>query len=373
MKQTALAVAISLLACLVRGETVESIKLFDGKVSSISGDTIVWLESTDTYNRILAKNLATEQEQVVIWSDQFLLVAPSIGGDLVAWEDWRLGYGCIYAKNLATGQEYQVATNDWWQYNAVVSANNVVAWLAPAKVLAKNLTTGQEYTVASVNPSCYWPWLLNPKISGDIVVFEEWTGEWTGVDGEQAVNLKGMNLATGKSFVVVQDKRNNSGFAVDGQTVVWRCPRGLVAKNLATGQEQVVYREGSCAGPAISGDTIVWLVNSGVIGKNIKAGRSFVFSSSHWVNYVLISGDRVVFDDRGGMYLAVIPPLPTLKIERSGDSVVLSWDSSNCILETKQSLSAPWQAVCSPSVSNCIYRAALSLTNAPVGFFRLQR
>jgi hypothetical protein len=369
MKVTLVVIGISLLACLVRGETVESSRLLTAAAATISGDTVVWLELSDTTNSISAKNLATEQEQVVC-SSELRLGGFAIGGDIVAWEDARLDKICIYAKNLATGQEYQVATNDWYQNCPAVSTNSIVVWSSPGGIFAKNPVTGRKYTVATVNPAYYWPWLLNPRISGYIVVYEEWTGE----NGGDTVNLLGMNLDTGKKFTVVKNGQKNHSAAIDGTTVVWVCPRGLLAKDLVTNQELTVCSEGFIGQPAISGDVVVWVTANGVVGKNIKTGRGFVFAPE--VLYAFspaISGDKVIYHNEGGVYLAVIPPLPTLKIERSGDSIVLSWTSSNYMLETRQSLSAPWQAVCSPSVSNCVYRAALSPTNAPIGFFRLQR
>ena len=93
---------------------------------STSGAWIVWQaqDKGAANSRILARNLDTAEERVIVDNGQFNY-RPSVDGDLIAYEGMASGNLGVFVYRISTGETFQITTNSADHYLNDVFGNNV--------------------------------------------------------------------------------------------------------------------------------------------------------------------------------------------------------------------------------------------------------
>jgi beta propeller repeat protein len=94
----------------------------------VSGDRIVWWESSGSNQVIRGRNVVTNELFTVFDGGTIYGYGPTIEGDIVTWLDDRAvsGSSDIWAKNLRTGVEFPVCVAPYFQGDTAMSGNLVV-------------------------------------------------------------------------------------------------------------------------------------------------------------------------------------------------------------------------------------------------------
>ncbi len=195
---------------------------------AIEGNTIVWMQDPDSMNfKIIAYDLATNNQLAEIpvnpgyapdyyYSDPKNNVFPKISGTSLVWQDYANSNWDIFYYNLT------------W-----------VTGTPPEQII----TGGEDQK--------------NPAISGDYIVYENWSGL------SSTMYLYNRSNSTS---VRISLSDNEANPAIEGTNIVWQnlSPTGtkrIILYNITTGETLQIPPAGTSsdqANPKISGNYIVW-------------------------------------------------------------------------------------------------------------------
>lgn len=138
-----------------------------------------WQDGTFPAHDIMAYDLQTGQE-IAVTNRAGMQAEPAVSGNIVVWMDSRdpSGEYHIYGKDLGTGIEFPVSTGPGWKAEPAVDGNYVV-WVdsrpdAPG-LYGYDLSTKQEFPIRLCPGPAYLSNICFPKISGNLVVWNECT------------------------------------------------------------------------------------------------------------------------------------------------------------------------------------------------------
>jgi beta propeller repeat protein len=235
----------------------------------VSDAKIVFTDTRDGDPDVYAYDMATGTESVVCNApgQQARL---NLSGNVVVWEDDRSGNADIYAFDLVTGQETPVATGALPEIWPKV-AGKKVAYSAPngsldEDIYIHDLTTGQTSLAVSA-----------PTIQRPLEYSNNWLLYLTGVTFDPEDELKPLkgtatfvarNLATGEETVLydlAEPNDRNLFPTLSGNNVVWRNDAtniDVFTQNLKTGEQaQLTTHPSAQYAPSIWGNRVVWSDN----------------------------------------------------------------------------------------------------------------
>ena len=253
---------------------------------AVSGSRVVWADDTYGYYDIFCYDAATGVTRRLTFggSDH---VQPAISGDTVVWADYRAGDADIWGMDLATGVEQPIVVAADDQIHPSISGTRL-AWedyrngYNPA-VRVRDLATGSEIVLASG----YNMPAKRPRISGDVVVWEDYAAQAL---GRTDPDVKAYDFTTG--YITVADSARSEMLpATDGRYIVWAESNGrdldVRALDTRTGRTRTI---GSGAAeqtfPQVADGVAYWLDNS--------AGKR-----TSLVTYTFASGRLARFGDYG--------------------------------------------------------------------------
>lgn len=163
--------------------------------------------------QLYAKNLVTNQEQLIDASGQDQL-DPAIHGQKVVWQDMRdVGPGEVYMKDLASGHIQRITTQTAGQYHPVIEDQWIV-WAdnrnQQLDLYAFNLLRGVELQLTDTPED-----ETRPKINGQWVVYEEDSS------GEQKINLRLLYLANTETVQLTNAASNKEKPVLISGNVLW--------------------------------------------------------------------------------------------------------------------------------------------------------
>jgi TolB protein len=288
----AVAVVITMLAIVAAGVAVAGTQpvTLPGTHPAdpaVSGSRVVWADNTYGYYDIFCYDAATGVTRRLTFggSDH---VQPAISGNTVVWADYRAGDADIWGMDLTTGVEQPIVVAVDDQIHPSISGTRL-AWedyrngYNPA-VRVRDLATGAEIVLASG----YNMPAKRPKVSGDIVVWEDYTAQAL---GRTDPDVKAYDFSTGSYISVANSARSEMLPATDGRYIVWAESNGhdldVRALDTHTGRTRTIG-----AGPAeqtfpqVAAGVAYWLDNSA--GKRLSP-----------VTYNFSSGRLARFGDYG--------------------------------------------------------------------------
>lgn len=261
---------------------------------AVSGTRVVWADKRYGYFDVFCYDSATGVTRRLTFGGGDH-VSPAISGDTVVWADYRNGDADIWACDLATGVQRPlvVAVDD--QIHPSISGKRL-AWedyrngYNPA-VRVLDVSTGVETVMASG----YNQPAKRPRVSGDIVVWEDYAAQAL---GRTDPDVKACDLATGARIDVATTNRPEMLPSTDGRYVVWADSNGtdldVRAYDTATGRSMLI---GGGAGeqtyPTVAGGVAYWLDNG--------AGKRL-----HVDTYDFASGRLARFNDYGTSDVAAV-------------------------------------------------------------------
>lgn len=240
---------------------------------------------TLTAPRLITTNSATQLD-------------PAISGDIVVYTDLRNGNEDVYYYDLSDGTETRVTFNSANQRLNDASGSRIVVTDLGAPgphIMLYDVATG------TASPLTSGPTDQNPRIDGDIVVFER------GVSG--SLNVFAYDLSSGIEIPVATTTANELNPVVSGRRVVYERrsvasdPGEIVVFDLDTSTETIL---GDSAlddrRPDIDGDLVVWdfLTAAGdmdIAIHHLSTGITEVLAMAGNQRAAHVSGRVVVFDD----------------------------------------------------------------------------
>lgn len=224
---------------------------------------------------------------------------PAIDGDIVVYTDFRNGNEDIYYHDLSTGTETQLSSSVLNQRLNDVGGNRIVYTdlVAPGpKIMLYDIATGVSSTVTTS------PYHQNPRIDGDIVVFER------GFTG--ATDVVARDLVSGTEYLVAATAGPEFSPVVDRRRVVYERraspndPSEIVLFDLDSQTEVVLgAAQYDARRPDIDGDLVVWDVTDAgnnetdIAVHDLETGTTEVIALPGNQRAAHVSGRYVIFDD----------------------------------------------------------------------------
>jgi beta propeller repeat protein len=138
----------------------------------VSGDWVVWNNSSSQNGDIYAYNMATT-ELVTVTQDPIPQWYPKIDGNLLTWTDGPSGGRDIYGFDLETRQEFPLVTGSNSQYGQAIDGN-LLTWLEYVggftyRIYSRDLDTGETSFIYESIP---WTEPYGPTfLSGNVVIW----------------------------------------------------------------------------------------------------------------------------------------------------------------------------------------------------------
>lgn len=232
----------------------------------VSGNLVAWTEGRDGYFGVWAREL-DGGDAFRITDGSADAMGPRVDNGIVFFSDASNGSADfnLYGYDTRTGTEFPVCTAPgrqtyhdlsgdyyvWQDYRN--SPTNVPPEYMNADIYAMDRRTGQEFPLGTAEWS-----QITPKISGDIVVWQDARAWWM-----NDYNIYGYNLSTGEEFQITHDLAPQFSPAISGNYVVWMDYRNdnsdIYGIDLSTGEEFPICLNSSGQGlPAIDGNYVVW-------------------------------------------------------------------------------------------------------------------
>ena len=200
--------------------------------------------------------------------------------------------------------KFPICTAAGEQVNPRISGN-IVVWTDKRgtidDVYGYNLSTGEEFSIATGAGH-----QRGAVIENNIVV-------WTKATGVTDSNIYGKDLSTGITFDVCTAEGDQYDIAIGGGLVVWRDFRNgegtanLYGKYLSGGDDFLIS-DGRTSDYATDGDLVIWADNtdgvSNIYGKYLSTGQNIVISDDEpgTQDQPALSGNIVVWHDINDIY-----------------------------------------------------------------------
>jgi beta propeller repeat protein len=245
-----------------------------------------------------AQPVITLSPPIQLTTNQATQLDPAVSGDIVVYTDMRNGNEDIYYYDLSTGIETQITTS---------SANQRLHDVSGSRIVYSDLSTpGYHiglYDVSSGSNSSLTagPSDLNPRIDGDIVVFER--------GPSNSMDVIAYDLGSWSETPVAITAAHELNPVVSGRRVAYErhvtatAPGEIVVFDLDTHAEIVL---GDSAlddrRPDIDGDLVVWDVMTAagdldIILHDLSTGITRVLAMAGNQRWAHVSGRVVVFDE----------------------------------------------------------------------------
>ena len=223
---------------------------------------------------------------------------PAISGEIVVYTDLRHGNEEVYYYDLSSGMETRITTSSANQRLNDVSGSRIVYTDLSAPAAHINLydvTTGETVPITANHAD------QNPRIDGDIVVFER------GPAG--SADVYAYDLSSGIEFPVANTTANEVAPVVSGRRVVYErratstAPGEIVVFNLDTTETAVLGDPAlDDRRPDIDGNLIVWDLNTtagdlDIAIHDLSTEITQVLALVGWQRGAHVSGRVVAFDD----------------------------------------------------------------------------
>jgi beta propeller repeat protein len=245
-----------------------------------------------------AQPVITISPPIQLTTNQATQLDPAVSGDIVVYTDLRNGNEDIYYYDLSTGIETQITTS---------SANQRLHDVSGSRIVYSDLSTpGYHiglYDVSSGSNSSLTagPNDLNPRIDGDIVVFER--------GPSNSMDVIAYDLGSWSETPVAITAAHELNPVVSGRRVVYErrapatVPGEIVVFDLDTETETVLGNPAlDNRRPDIDGDLVVWDVMTAagdldIILHDLSTGITRVLAMAGNQRWAHVSGRVVVFDD----------------------------------------------------------------------------
>lgn len=269
---------------------------------------LVLLMSLAGWTAASAQPVITFSDPVQLTTDPATQLDPAISGDIVVFTDMRHGNEEVYFYDLSSGTETQLTDSPFTQRLHDVSGSRIVYtdYSPPAThIKLYNVDTGQTVAITSNAVD------QNPRIDGDIVVFERGLGT--------SADVMAVELSSGIETPIAATSAIEAIPVVSGRKVVYErhananAPGEIVVFDLDTWSEEAVLGDPDLHDrrPDIDGNLVVWdiLTAAGdmdIAIHDLSTGITKVLEMPGNQRAAHVSGRVVVFDDDSSGTLDVL-------------------------------------------------------------------
>jgi beta propeller repeat protein len=195
---------------------------------AISGDTIVWSESSGGGTRADIRGVTIDPATLAPGAPLTVCAAagrqtqPAIDGDIVAWKDRRNGNWDIYARNLATSRTKAICRAADEQSHPSVGGT-WIAWVDYRNAAYGADIYARRWSDASARAICHARKAQKEVCvgSGGFIVWTDWRNSASGIDEPPNTSIRGYDMQARETFVI--DGSGGMQFEpdIEGSTVVY--------------------------------------------------------------------------------------------------------------------------------------------------------
>jgi beta propeller repeat protein len=238
-------------------------------------------------------------------SNQF---SPIVYDTIIAWEDERTPVSNIYIFNLTSGEEYPVLPDpNIWQTGPEIQGSRMV-WgqldmgSGSYSVIAYDLVTRSSESLPATGGPDMWSSREDhalPDISGDNIVWQDFT---SAIDWD--IYFYDISSGTLTPVALISNAGDQKKPAISGNFIVYEnwsgSESGIWLYNITDATAFNITPETHSINPDISGNTVVWEDGGKVFRYDISTGRITQVTPPGFVTTQLnpaLSDDRIVLED----------------------------------------------------------------------------